>query len=471
MKSPLIQFLLLTVACGFLLLTGLDRPVMGREQELRVVLTAREMVHGGDWLVPRYQEQVRLKKPPLTYWLVASAFALADKTYSVFVARVPGVVAGWLLVLVVYHGGALLIGRRRAFLGAVVAATSAMFLRHARLAETDVTLTLFVSLAVCCGYRAYVHRRPSFWWVLTGLCAGLGFLTKGPAALAIPVLTLAVFPAMVPAARRRSLWVHVPLALLVFLLVSTPWYVLLMLRDATQGATQAAISSEIQNTFVETAHGDSIFYYFIILPRNMLPWGVLLPFALCLAWARARRHRGMKYLLGWFAVAFVALSLTCSKQEHYALLLLPQSALLTGWWLGSRFAKRPAWVHAWASRYLPAAVSVLMILGLTAYLFIPQKATRPRELVAQFAAEAQPYIEKAACVHVAGLRANQMEYYIGEKARPAASAVKAWAAAQPGDFLVVSDDPRRPEPAEAVPAAPVLDMKIDSFQCRLYVKK
>lgn len=471
MKSPAIQYLLLTLACALLLLTGLDRPVMGREQELRVVLTAREMVDTGNWLVPRYQDQVRLKKPPLMYWLVASAFTLAEKTSSVCVARLPGVLAGWLLILATYYGGALLIGCRRAFLGAIVAATSAMFLRHARLAETDTLLVLFVSLAMFCGYRAYVHRRPVLWWLLTGLFAGLGFMTKGPAALAIPVLTLIAFPLFVPSCRGRKLWAHVSLALLVFLLVAAPWYVLLMLRDTTQGAAQAAISSELQNTFVESAHGNSVFYYFVTLPRNMLPWGVLLPFAVGWGWVRARRHRGMKFLLCWFAVAFVALSLTTSKQEHYALLLLPQSALLTGWWLGSRFAKRPAWVRLWASKRLPVAVAVLMVAGLIAFLFIPQKIARPRELVTRFAKVAQPYIEKTARVHVAGLRANQMEFYIGDKARQVTNAAEAWTSAQPGECLVVSDDPRRPVQADSIPVAPALDLKIDSFQCRLYVKE
>ena len=471
MKSPAIQHLLLTLACAFLLLPGLDRPVMGREQELRVALTAREMVDSGNWLVPRYQEQVRLKKPPLMYWLVASAFSLTGATASVTIARLPGVVTGWLLILTLYQGGALLIGRRRAFLGAAVAATTAMFLQHARLAETDITLVLFVSLSVFCGYRAYLKQPSLPWWLLTGLFAGLGFLTKGPAALAIPVLTLIAFPAIVPSCRSRKLWVNVPLALLIFLLVATPWYVLLMLVDSTQGAAEAAISSEIQNTFVKTAHGNPLYYYFIALPQNMLPWGLLLPFAVWLGWGRARRHRGMKFLLCWFAVAFIALSLTRSKQEHYALLLLPQAALLTGWWLGSRFSKRPSWVRAWASKYLPATVAVLMAVGSAAYLFIPQKIDQPRELVARFAQAAQPYVEKTARVHVAGLRASQMEFYIGPKARPANSATEAWAAARPGECLVDSGDPRQPVRADSIPVSPTLDLKIDSFECRLYIKE
>ena len=56
------------------------------------------------------------------------------------------------------------------------------------------------------------------------------------------------------------------------------------------------------------------------------------------------------------------------------------------------------------------------LVGLAAFLFIPEQIDQPRELVAHFASAAQPYVEKAARVHVTGLRANQMEFYIGHKA-------------------------------------------------------
>ena len=62
----------------------------------------------------------------------------------------------------------------------------------------------------------------------------------------------------------------------------------------------------------------------------------LLPFALWHTF-RARHHRGVRFLLTWFAVAFASLSLIDSKQIHYTTLLLPQASLVIGF-----FAAPPA---------------------------------------------------------------------------------------------------------------------------------
>jgi len=42
-----------------------------------------------------------------------------------------------------------------------------------------------------------------------------------------------------------------------------------------------------------------------------------------LAWPRARSRRGLRFLLAWFAAAFVALTAVKSKQIHYTTLLVP----------------------------------------------------------------------------------------------------------------------------------------------------
>jgi len=60
--------------CAALFLPALATLPMTDYKELRVVLPAREMAAGGDWLMPRFQGELRLRKPPLMYWIVASAF-------------------------------------------------------------------------------------------------------------------------------------------------------------------------------------------------------------------------------------------------------------------------------------------------------------------------------------------------------------------------------------------------------------
>ena len=69
----------------------------------------------------------------------------------------------------------------------------------------------------------------------------------------------------------------------------------------------------------------------------MLPWGLLLPFVLI----RSIKTRSIVNALPlcWFALGFTLLTLTPSKQLHYALLLIPPAALLCGEALNHWFAQ------------------------------------------------------------------------------------------------------------------------------------
>ena len=102
MTSRFSKPLLLAVFSAALVLPGLSRPTMSRQQELRVALTARQMAQGGRWLIPEFRDQPRLQKPPLMYWLVAGSFRIAGNTISVPAARFPSAMAGIFLVVTTY---------------------------------------------------------------------------------------------------------------------------------------------------------------------------------------------------------------------------------------------------------------------------------------------------------------------------------------------------------------------------------
>ena len=171
-----------------MVLPGLGRLHMKREQELRVALTARTMAEGGRWLVPHYLGAPRLQKPPLMYWWVALTDRLAGTTTSPFVARLPTALCGLALVAAVAWGGAWLVGRRRAGLAGVCAAASFLFIRHARLAETDIPSALFIALSLLALYRVFHDpaRRMRF-ALLAGACSGLAFMTKGLGGFVLPL--------------------------------------------------------------------------------------------------------------------------------------------------------------------------------------------------------------------------------------------------------------------------------------------
>lgn len=338
-RRPWVALLLLFVAMAALLLPGLESTVASRQQELRVLLCAREMAEGGDWVIPHFMGEERLRKPPLMYWLVAGAFHLVGSTESLGAARAVSVLCALALVISTYLFGRGIVGRQSAFFGALVLATSLGFLYHGRLAETDVPQTLFCSLSVMFLYEAVVSGRFRG-WVFAGLASGLGFMIKGPASVAMPLaavfsyflLTRFKFPQQVAIESGRVkpvsyfLWGALTTTLLTALLTA-PWYYAVALRTV---ATGDQASDEISRLLTESAHRGSIFFYFYILPARMGVWGLALPVAVYAAWKQLRHHRGVRWLLCWLASSFTILSLLSSKQNHYALLLFVPAALLVG---------------------------------------------------------------------------------------------------------------------------------------------
>lgn len=346
-NSPLSALALILLSLA-VMLPGLGQGVVTRESELRVLLCARKMADGGSWLVPNYLGHERLRKPPLMYWLVGGAFKLRGSTSDVAAARAVAAAAATGLVLAVYFGGRRLIGRRGAFFAAIVLASSIGFVRHARLAETDMAQALFTALAIFSAYAALTTDRPVRWWIACGVSAGTGFMFKGPGSLAMPVAATAVFVlcerfgasgrnrlraalAATPRLRLRMSWIGLISALVLFAAIVAPWYVAVALRTTDNTAYQA--TDEISRLLVESHHPGPFFYYLYTLPFRLGFWGLLIPVAVWAAFRRARHHRGMQMLLAWFTSSFVILSALQSKQQHYALILIPPAALLCGWLL------------------------------------------------------------------------------------------------------------------------------------------
>ncbi|HEY0008121.1 MAG TPA: glycosyltransferase family 39 protein, partial [Tepidisphaeraceae bacterium] len=95
----------LWVLAGILMLAAAGTTAVSRTQEARVLVTASEMVDRPlhDWLIPKANGQVRLKKPPLAYWLSAAsidAFGNGERA-----GRLPAVLAGWATLGLMYAIG------------------------------------------------------------------------------------------------------------------------------------------------------------------------------------------------------------------------------------------------------------------------------------------------------------------------------------------------------------------------------
>lgn len=348
------------VAAGCALFPALGRIPVRRQQEVRVLLVARDMARGGSWIVPHFRGKVRLNKPPLVYWITAAAFRVAGRTDSVAVGRFPAACAGIATVGMIYAIGAAVHGRRRALIAALLAASCLMFIRGARLAETDVYLCLFTTVAAACFLSALsCGVSAAQWWMAGGMASGLAFLAKGPAAL-LPVISAA---AAVVLDRRQ--WTPRALtgwgaAVVLAVLLPAAWYLTVLRMPETQSAVEAEVSALVQGV----DHPGPWYYYFTHLPAAFVPWSLFIPFGLVHVWRRSFHNRAERFVLLWWLVTFAALSLLKNKQQHYAMLLLPSTAILSAPVAYRAIADRDTWRGRWARWYLAVLSAGGAALGL-----------------------------------------------------------------------------------------------------------
>src|SRR5262249_47755764 len=99
----------------------------------------REMPRTGEGPVPRRAEGELPRKPPLSYWIAASALT-ALPARPELAARLPSAILGTLGVLVIWAAAGASFGGEVALLAALILATSGEWTRAATVARVDMAL-------------------------------------------------------------------------------------------------------------------------------------------------------------------------------------------------------------------------------------------------------------------------------------------------------------------------------------------
>ncbi len=323
---------------------------------------ARAMVEGGDWLVPHYQAQPFFDKPPLMYWLMALSFELCGVSKGA--GRLVPAVTALLLLLATFWLGRLLLDRRAGLAAMIILATSVGFMSFGRVAMSDMLLAFLSTLAVALGVKL---RDTSVAWALPALGAvlGLGFLNKGPIAVLLPGLGLALL-----AWQRRREALPKPRALLLaaslFAVLGFAWFVAIYARLGAEPLEHFFVRENLQRFAADTYDSGQPFLFYLGAYLSVgAPWSAFF----ALAAARALRPRdvvvpgaaAVRFLLLWLALMLVPLSLSRGKIDYYLLPLLPAFSLL----LGRHFAQ-----HSWG-RFDRRWAAVTLALGAAALGLVP----------------------------------------------------------------------------------------------------
>ncbi|MHC4914671.1 MAG: ArnT family glycosyltransferase [Planctomycetota bacterium] len=257
---------------GSQVITGPDEP--------RYAAAARDMITSGDWVVPRYNGEVRLEKPILLYW--SCAFFSLIFGVGPLACRLGPVLAGLGTVLVTSALGSRLYGRRAGLLAGLVLATSWYFPQIGRTVLSDMLLTFFVVSAIALLRVAVDEKRRGRWRLLllgAYVCCGLAVLAKGPIGLVLPVGVMAAW--LFWEGRPLTLVKLLPLSgTAVTCVVAGPWYAAVWLRggEAAAGLNAFFTHENFERFFRAFDHLDRPWKYVLSsVPQGVMPWTLLLP--------------------------------------------------------------------------------------------------------------------------------------------------------------------------------------------------
>jgi 4-amino-4-deoxy-L-arabinose transferase-like glycosyltransferase len=289
-------------------------PDEGRNAEV-----AREMAQSGDYLVPHLDGLPYLDKP--VAYFVAAAAAMAALGPTETAARLPAYLATLATVVFLAWFARRRWGEDAGWVAALAYATMVLPLAYARTAIFDSLLTLCTTAAVLW----FVEERPVAAWA----AMGVGALTKGPIALAIPLLVVVPHALVTGAAVRRLFpWRGV----VAFLAVVLPWFVAVSLRHP-QFPYYVFVRETLQRLTTPTFHRTAPWWFYLpILPVAAFPW-IVPALARLRHWRAtwgARREvaaREPLLLACWVIVPLLLFTLNQSKLPQYVLPLMPAFAL------------------------------------------------------------------------------------------------------------------------------------------------
>ncbi|MDQ1300498.1 MAG: hypothetical protein QG637_416, partial [Chloroflexota bacterium] len=307
---------------------------------------AREMMQSGDYLAPHVNGEPYKEKPPLLFWLIATASApFGDVTE--FSARVPSALAALVTVLCTFLLASRLYGPRVAFWSAVVLMTGLRFWWQARTAQIDMVLTACMSAALLSFWMWHTCKNRR-WLVAFYAAIALGVYAKGPAAIIFPLLMIFAFFWRKPAERRQIHWVLGTLAVVALIAI---WLIPARMAVATGSgeSLQSSIGSVVYRQmigrfFMGVSKAQPPWYYATTIPVDLMPWTLLLPYTLPWVWRRRKEEGAMRLLLSWIVPALIFFSICSGKRAIYILPMFPVFAILIARSvLDLTFGERTAW--------------------------------------------------------------------------------------------------------------------------------
>jgi 4-amino-4-deoxy-L-arabinose transferase-like glycosyltransferase len=296
--------------------------------EARNIVTAREMVQDGHWMVPTMNGELRLEKPPLPTWITAVTEFISPDNLAL--QRGMAGIAGTLLVIFFFLTVKTVTrDERNALISTIILCTCYNIVLMGRTATWDIYCHAFMMGAIYFMVCAFSHEGKAWGqFVMAGLMMGLSFMSKGPVsfyALLLPFL-IAYIMCCHPSARGKILPIIVMIAVCV--IVSGWWYAYIY---AFQNDAMSYVAGKESGSWINHNVRPWWYYWKFFLEAGV--WALLLLTAIFMPLHR----RNNDYLMWviWILAAVILLSLFPEKKPRYLLPIMMPAAAAIGWLVNS----------------------------------------------------------------------------------------------------------------------------------------
>ena len=348
----LVKFGIVGILTLIFILPGLSSiPPLDRD-EARFSQASKQMLEDKNYVVIKFQEELRSKKPIGIYWLQIASASIFGKD-NIISYRAPNIFSTLILIIVFstfvysisfrYFNLNISSSLTFSFFSSLVMATLLGLSIEIKQAKTDTVLLTLCTVQQLIFWKIYSYGKESwnkykhheYVWLtrLFWLIIALGILVKGPISpllFTMTLLSICILDRFVEKEWNLS-WLNLFLwfqGLLIVSIITLPWIYL-----AWQATDGHLILDAINKDFLiklrsgQENHWGPFGSHLFLLLLTFWPMVLLLPFAAraCLDW---KHDRLIRFLISWIIPFWIILELTPTKLPHYILPVFPGLILL-----------------------------------------------------------------------------------------------------------------------------------------------
>ncbi|MCQ2789270.1 MAG: glycosyltransferase family 39 protein [bacterium] len=367
--------------------------------ESRYAVMARDLFNSNDLNCLMLNGVPFLEKPPLYFWLVGISYKLFN-AFNPFTVRFPIALCTMGLVYATYYVGRQVISRLYGMISAVVLLSSVFFLILSHVAILDMLITIFVALCLYCGILTHYceEKNKKYYWFAFYVFMGLGVLSKGILAIALPCTVLFIFNLITKTAKDIFKPINMLPGLVVFLLIVTPWHYIMMKDYGYEFFKQYILAHH----FARFINSETIgrerpwYYFFFVFFLGFLPWSILFIDQLvqgakkvigkikeaqgnffnkmfAMFNVETKEEKFIMFAFLSFAIIFCVFSSSSTKLPTYILPAFPSAALLVGYYLHQGYLENKNQnVLKISTTIFGWLFAIVAIGGFVAWYFLPE---------------------------------------------------------------------------------------------------